>query len=218
VPDISARELAERLIDLVEDDQALPYDTRHRAGALREFAVRNPDKAMERLDTLATEVIPSLEGDLKTPASDLAKCVGIEKFWTYHLKVEVKAFVSAATYRLRVERSRRPGRRLMDDLSDAKVLLKAPHSWLVPKANIDGLDGKQLRIALAIRHLPPYCVFVFPREQLTAHHVTVRSPSAVDAIPERLIEWRPGGLASGILELIDRDVPKAALGLIEWRP
>lgn len=216
MPTLNTQELVERLISLIEDDRTLDEAVRRRAGGLRDLAARNPDAALEGLDELAADVVPGLA--VGVASEDLAKCVGIEKFWQHYLRLDVKAFVSPTTYRLDVERSAEPGVRLLADVCDDPILLRAKNSWLVRLADLVGVAGSELGRLLTIRSTPPYSIFLFPLHLLIAHHVQVRQPRAVDAIPHRLDEWRPGGLPSGVPEFIDQDVPHAALGSIEWRP
>ncbi len=211
---MSPAELADRLIRLVEGDKNLPDSVRREASALREIAVANPERALERLRVVALASAGELP--LDDPAEDLAKCLGIENYWAFYGAAEVKA-VSPATYHLLVAASPDPGGRLMQDLKPDHVVIDSVHSWLVPLADIAKLDGHHLEEALAIRHAPPYSVLVFPLQRLRTNDVRVREPRSVDAVPEGLWEWREGGPSPGIRELIDRDVPRNALGRIEWR-
>ena len=62
---------------------------------------------------------------------------------------------------------------------------------------------------------PPYIVMVFPAERVDATGVGIRAPRGIDVIPGRLLQWSPGDVRD---ECIDRDIPTAALGGLEWRP
>ncbi len=213
---MNVHELAERLVSTVADDRGLQASVRREAGALRDLVTRNPDLALEHLEAIAARVVATLK--LENPTADLAKCVGLENFWTYYLDPDVKAFVDSETYRRQVDRAANAGEKLARDLKTDRILIKAVHSWLVIFSDIEHLDGQATKVALAIRHSPPYAVLVFPLKSMLRAGVRVRTPRSLDAVPERLIDWREGGLASGARELIDADIPRDALGPVQWRP
>ena len=50
---------------------------------------------------------------------------------------------------------------------------------------------------------------------MKAAGVGVREPRGLDAVPGRFVRWSPGGVSG---ERIDKDIPLAALGDLEWRP
>lgn len=56
---------------------------------------------------------------------------------------------------------------------------------------------------------------MFPLSKLIASGVRVREPRGVDAVPGRHLQWSPGVVPH---ERIDRNVPYAALGGIQWHP
>jgi hypothetical protein len=213
---MSVHDVALRLVSIVADDPGLSDSVRKKAAALWAVVTRNPDLALEQLDRLALAAIPTLP--LVAPMADLAKCVGIENYWAFYLDGKVRAFLDSETYRRQVELAPNPSRTLLMDLKTDPILIAAIHSWLVLLADVEGLDADEIRNALAIRGTAPYAIFVFPVGDLRAAGVMVRTPRAVDAVPERLVEWRLGGLASGATELIDQNIPRRALGSIQWRP
>jgi hypothetical protein len=180
------------------------------------LVTRNPDLALEHLGAITARVVPTLK--LEDPTADLAKCIGIENFWAYYLDPDMKAFVDSETYRRQVEVVANPGEKLARDLKPETIVISAIHSWLVILADIENLNGDATRVALAISHSPPYALLVFPLANLLSAKVRVRTPRSVDAVPERLVDWREGGLASGARELIDADIPRHALGIVRWRP
>jgi hypothetical protein len=206
--------LVESLIRLIETDAGLPLSIRQEAGRIRNVAANNPDAAMEELDRMAERVALGLATE--DPVDDLAKYIGIENFWMFYLDENIKNFVDSATYRLMVERSINPADRLERDLSSRTTLIDRIHSWLVVHTDVSGLPSSSIQAALVIRHPPPYVALVFPLVLLLANGVRVRETRATDAIPERLVEWRPGNLPTGARQVIDGNVPRSAVGGTKW--
>jgi hypothetical protein len=204
------------LLALVASDPRLAGRLRERIQRLNPVAVRTPALALERLDAIAAEYAPRF--GRSNPAGDLARCVGTEVFWMHHLDKDIKAFFTdPASYRLQVERAADRPAKLTSDLSGSAILFPQAHSWMAYSAEIAGLSGSETRQVLAIDASPPLVTFQLPQRQLTASGVTVREPCGLDAVPERHLDWRPGGPRSGYHEVVDGDVPRSALGGIEWR-
>lgn len=195
----------------------MPHGVRRAAGALRVHILGNPDRALQHLEELAERIAPSLPvGD---PEQDMAKCVGIENYWAFYLDEDIGMFFDdSETYRREVEAESDPAKRLVGDLRVKEPLIARKYSWMVDGSDIEGLSGSELKVALELRYGPPYAVLLLPKVAMQRSGVQVRKPRALDAVPARLTEWRASGLASGVHEWIDADIPLAALGGIAWRP
>lgn len=205
---------ARELIRIVSSDSKLPRSVRRRAGELHELAARQPSLALEGLEELRQRVVPSLTSGQPTCA--YARCVSVEAFWIHNLAQERRAVFSTSKICLNwLERQADPEAAAFRDVSPGNIV-PARHSWLVPAADIAGLDGRGLRTRLKLGDgEPPYLVFVFPLLQLLAAGVQVREPRGLDAVPARHVQWSPGGVPD---ERIDQDIPYSALGGVQWRP
>ena len=205
---------ARELIRIVSSDSKLPRSVRRRAGELQELAARQPPLVLDGLEELRQRVVPSLTSE--QPTCDYARCVSVEAFWSHNLAQERRAvFSTSKIYLGWLERQANPEAAAFRDISPGNIV-PARHSWLVPAANIAGLDGRQLRSLLKLGDSePPYLVFVFPVVKLLAAGVRVREPRGLDTVPARHVQWSPGGVPD---ERIDQDIPYAALGGVQWRP
>jgi hypothetical protein len=204
------------LLALVESDDRLAPPIRRRIARLNSVAIRNPPLALDRLDVLAATYAPRLGRSV--PDKNLARCVGTEVFWTHHLDNDVKIFFTDPdSYQLHVEEQPNQQLTLESELSRSEPLFPQAHSWMTYSAEIAGLSGQDTRLALDLGAFPPLVTFQLPLDRLLASGVTVRDPRGLDAVPERLLVWRPTGLRSGFHEVVDGDVPRSALGAIEWR-
>ncbi len=56
---------------------------------------------------------------------------------------------------------------------------------------------------------------IFPMALMKAVGVGVRDPRGLDAVPGRFSQWSSDDVSG---ERIDKDIPLAALGGMEWRP
>jgi hypothetical protein len=205
------------MIGVIEADRALARSVRRQATDLRDLVGTDPDLARSRLLALATTVAPALPRH--PPTADLARCTGIEGFYERYLARDVRAFFrTPEDYRRHIESSGAAGPTLADDLATVTPLIPAIHSWMTKWAEISGFSGRDIRRYLNIRPLPPIVILVMRLRDLRAAGITVREPRAVDALPKHLTEWSPGGLRSGGTELIDGDMPRAAVSTVEWRP
>jgi hypothetical protein len=104
-----------------------------------------------------------------------------------------------------------PEARLRAILKRTDPLFPAEHSWMVTCEDIASLNGSELRRALGLRDDPPYIVFELSVDAMRASGVTVRASRSVDAVPAGFTEWDPEGLPTGLREMVDGDVPQAAL-------
>ena len=100
-------------------------------------------------------------------------------------------------------------------MSQRPYKLENMFTWLVPISENSGLDGVRTKRRLRIDDEPPCFVMIFPAESMDANGVEIRAPLGIDVIPGRLLRWSPGDVPD---ECIDRDIPTAALGGLEWRP
>lgn len=211
---VNAVTMARQLIQIVTTDPGLPRYVRREAGSLESLASSKPGLVVEELEGLRRRVIPDLP--LQAPAADYARCVSVPVFWRHHLNpVQRRTFRSADLYRRYLESLNNRVEVISNDMRRDEPLVPAAHSWLVPISRISGLDGIQTRRRLRIDDEPPYIVMVFPAERMDATGVEVRAPLGIDVIPGRLLQWSPGDVPD---ERIDRDIPTAALGGLEWRP
>jgi hypothetical protein len=205
------------MIGLVERDPVVPAAARRQATEVRDLVGTDPELACTRLLDLAARVAPALPR--RPPVADLARCTGIEGFYERYLDADVRAyFLSPEDYRSHIEGSVSPSASLESELADLSPLVPAVHSWMTTWAEIAGLTGAQIRRHLDIRPLPPIVVLVMRLADLLKARITVREPTAVDALPKHLTEWIPGGLRSGGSELIDGNMPRSAVSSVEWRP
>jgi len=205
---------ARELIRIVSSDTGLPRYARRRAAGLQPLAATLPSLVLDCLDALRREVVPNL--GLQQPGCDYARCVSIDAFWEHNLHSERRAaFVTSKDYLHWLRLQADPAASALHDIS-AGTIVPAAHSWMVPAANIAGLNGRSLKARLKLSaNEPPYLVFVFPAAKLKAAGVRVREPRGVDAVPARHVQWLPGSVPG---ERIDQDVPYAALGGLQWRP
>jgi hypothetical protein len=205
------------MIDVVEGDTLLPASLRRQFSDVRPLVADDPELALARLVGMAATVALGLHRDL--PEHDLAKCAGIEGFFSFYLADDVRAFFRGPEeYRRRIEAVSDREMVLLNDLSTTTPLIPAENSWLTDWNSIASMSGTRLRKHLSIRPLPPFVVLVMVLRDLLLSGVTVREPRAVDAIPRRLTEWVPGGLPSGGLEYIDGPMPRTAVSRVVWKP
>lgn len=206
----------QQLARIVAGDHQLPRDARREAAVLAGLARRQPGRAREGLERLRERLLPDLV--LHMPACDYGRCVSVETFWRHHLRPDRKQYFGPGhrSYLAHLRSQRDPAATAHADLSHAPVVVPADYSWLVPLQQIVGVDGPTLVRRLQLRgSSPPFLIFVFPEDRLRHEGVTVREPRGVDAVPAKLLQWTPGGVPN---ERIDRDIPLAALGRLEWRP
>lgn len=211
-------QIATELIALVESDHGLPPDVRQWASSLRDRVHSAPDLAIQRLEEEAhrmAEVLPC-----RRPNELLSKSLSLEAFYRYYLDSDIKdRFSTVEDYRRYLAVQPDIAEALRDTVKKDGVLVDARHSWLAPYGAIRDLTGAEIVEVLELpRARPPLVVLVFRPPRDTFDEFWIRTPRATDAVPERHTGWRPGGLASGVPEFIDRDVPAAALGSVEWRP
>ena len=177
------------------------------------LAASEPDLVADRLEGLRRRVVPDLS--LSPPDCDYARCVSVEVFWCYHLTTRHRDFFRHdGQYQRFLESQADPSVVARSHLAGT-VLVPAPHSWLIPAGRIAGLSGLQTRSKLQIKQKPPYLVMIFPMALMKAAGVGVREPRGLDAVPGRFLQWSSSDVSG---ERIDKDIPLAALGGIEWRP
>jgi len=152
---------------------------------------------------------------MEWPLVDYARCVSVEVFWRFNLNPRVKdVFVTPEDYRRWIESDPEPSTILESDLGD-QVIVPAANSWLVPSERIHRMSAAELKVQINFDQPPPYIVMVFSVERMIGAGVQVRPPTGIDAIPSRLTHWYRENVPD---ERIDRDIPRAALERVEWRP
>lgn len=206
----------QQLVQIVVNDPTMPAHVRREAASLTSMAARQPGRVRERLEGLRERLLPDLP--LHQPQCDYARCVSVETFWRHHLRPDRKAYFRAdhRPYLSYLRSQPDPAAAARADLSDAAELIPCEFSWLVPLDLLIGLDGGAIVRQLQLRgSAQPFIVFVFPEEKLLQHEVTLRAPCGIDTIPAKLVQWTPGGVQG---ERIDRSIPLAALGDVQWRP
>ena len=122
--------------------------------------------------------------------------------------------MSPEGYRRFIETDPNPATRLARDLGPDEIA-PATHSWLVPVHRVAGLTGVQTKARLNFDQQPPYVMMVFSAAKMKDADMRVREPRGIDAIPNRLIQWRSGNVPD---ERIDHELRRRALTRIEWRP
>ena len=201
------------LINVVASDTKLHRSARQEARRLVPLAASQPELVEVRLEDLRRRVVTGLP--LWPADCDYARCVSVDAFWRFHLATRHRDFFRHhGQYQRFLETQTDPSAVAGRQLAGG-VLVPAPHSWLIPEAKITGLSGLQTRSRLQIKQKPPYLVMIFPMALMKAAGVGVREPRGLDAVPGRFVRWSPGGVSG---ERIDKDIPLAALGDLEWRP
>jgi hypothetical protein len=212
-------EMALWMIRIIEEDDRLGREIRNMATVERARAANRPPLVISRLERAAADEAERLQLDARPPTSDLARCISVEIFFDWHLDNSVRReFLNAETYRRLVESTPEPGQTLFADLDTAEIVFPGVFSWMIPRSQLAGLDSMAIVTAIQVTYRPPVVVFVLPLELLRrAPSVRVRVPCAIDAIPRRHTTWSRSGLPEGRTELIDSNVPRSAVGGIEWR-
>ena len=204
---------ARQLVRIVVDDTKLPRFIRREASHLESLAIASPDLVWRRLEELRQKMLPDLP--LAVPTVDYARCVSVDVFWRHNLSTaQQDYFQTAKDYRRYLETMSDPASAALGDLSGG-ILVPDAHSWLIPADRIGGLDGAKTKARLQLDHDPPYIVMVFPVASMRAAGVEIRRPRGINVIPERFLQWSPGDVPD---EQIDGDIPRTALGKLEWRP
>lgn len=211
-----AQEVVFKVIDMVVSDTRLSESVRRFARDLVPLAETKPGAAWERLVAKSQETAAGLPRQAAT--EDLQRFVGVASFHLNHLRADVRDFYpDPASYAEEIASVADPGKTLLDHLDKSEPLFPAEHSWLVPAAQMVGIgSGADAMRALETKTRPPFVVFNLSHSKLNSAGVTVRAPRAVDAAPGPYLEWRPTGVAGGQSELIDGDVPQAALEGLSW--
>lgn len=218
VVELGPTQLATKLVDLVLADTGLPEELRHRVSPLRELAEQHPDLAIARLEAEAEAF--SAGARYEAPTAQLAKAVTVESFWEHYTDEAVKALIpDPETYRRQLAAAVDPGRMATLDLKQGN-LVPASHSWFAQYDAVGGLSGSELinALELGVGRRPPLLLLVLREEGLDGLGIGIRAPHATDAAAAKQTQWRIGGLASGIDEFIDRNIPAEAVERIEWRP
>lgn len=206
--------LARELSRITSKDRGLDSSVQARAADCELLCAQNKSLiAMRRLTELHEEVAPNLP--TTTPDVDYARCISLLAFWRYNLTPAIKKrFRVYEPYKRLIEDEVNPDALLTRHLGSDPIV-KAKDSWLIPAQEIVGMAAEQVKHRLKITADPPYVVMIFPKAKMQSVGLEVRRPCSIDTIPRRLTHWRQGDVPD---ERIDRDIPRAALGRLEWRP
>lgn len=207
---------AKGLIDKVRRDPQLP--SRLRRNIVR-LAARTADPAIliPRLQRLAVDQWRDLPRE--APRYDLLRVVPAHTFWAHHAKPEVRAsFTTVDDFAAYVSSADDPSGLLMEFLADDHISIPAERSWLAEAEPLRRMNGYETSQALEIDKEPPLVVFHFPLDRLLDNDVSVRRPCSLDSAVGPNFQWREEGLASGIQEFVDGDIPRECVGHLEWRP
>lgn len=206
--------LARELSRITSKDRGLDSSIQARAAYCELLCAQNRSLiAMQRLTELYEEVAPNLP--TTTPDADYARCISLLAFWRHNLATAIKkGFRVYEPYKRLIENAANPETLLTGHLG-ADPIVKAENSWLIPAQEIIDMTSEQIKRRLKITADPPYVVMIFPKAKMQSVGLEVRQPCSIDTIPRHLIHWRQGDVPD---ERIDRDIPRAALGRLEWRP
>ncbi len=207
------------LIGIVGDD-GCPTSARNHASVLVRLLPTDDLQRELELNGFYDRFIDDLDLLLDAPRSDLCKCLALGSFLRFYADRDVRAEwqLIEDDYRTEVHSSGHPSDRLLADLlSDpSEILVPRRYSWLIPTANIAGLDGAATQDYLRLRHAdPPYVILLLPLTLAAGSDLLVREPTGLDTIPTRDLVWRRGAVPG---ERIDRDIRRASCGGTEWRP
>ncbi|HJQ07310.1 MAG TPA: hypothetical protein VJ872_17805 [Nocardioides sp.] len=179
--------------------------------------VSQPAQALRRLQTLAEETLPHEPRD--TPTTGLSRVVTAGTFLRHHTRLAVReAFATTDDFVRFVETSDNPNQELADALTDDVTIFPWQRSWLAPTQQIKRLDGRALIAALELGSSvsPPLIRFNLPLRRMIDTGVMIRRPCSLDSVLGPNPQWSSSGLASGVEEFVDGDVPLAAVGSVEW--
>jgi len=207
---------AKGLIDKISRDADLSPDVQRVVGRLS-ANIADPDILIPRLQQLASDLWRTLPREL--PRYDLLRVVPAHTFWAYLAKPSVRAtFTTVEDFSIYVGTSDDPSELLMAFLADDPITFLAERSWLAEAAPLRRMTGEELSRALEIDRDPPLVVFHLPLDRLLLNGVTVRKPCSLDSAVAPNLQWRETGLASGIQEYVDGDIPRSCIDPIEWKP
>lgn len=204
------------MLEKVRGDRSLPVTIRSRAWKIAADVTR-PARSLQKLQGLAEETLPLVEREL--PTTGLTRIVSAGTFWKHHASNEVReAFTTVDDFVQYLITSDDPSGELHRMLAPDSPVIPWQRSWLAPTGRIRGLDGRSLIAALELGAdaEPPFVAFHLPLQQMIASGVLVRPPCSLDSVLGPNPQWSPTGLASGIDEFVDGDVPLAAVGHVEW--
>lgn len=206
--------MARELSRITSKDRGLGSSVQARAADCELLCAQNKSIiAMQRLKELYEEVAPNLP--TTTPDVDYARCISLFAFWRHNLAPAIKKrFRRYAPYKSLIEAAVNPEAILTSHLGTDPIV-KAEFSWLIPAQEIVDMTADQVKRRIKIKADPPYVVMIFPKVKMQSFGLEVRQPCSIDTIPGRSTHWRQGDVPD---EKIDHDIPRAALGRLEWRP
>jgi hypothetical protein len=204
------------LLDKIGRDPHLGADLKR---SISRLAATTPDPAIliPRLQRVAQELWTTFPR--WSPRHDLIRVMPARTFLAHHSRPEVRAaFTTVGDFVTYVGSSDQQSELLMSFLSEDHLLIPMERSWLAEAELLVNLTGQQLSQTLEIDKDPPLIVFFFPLDRLIDAGITVRNPCSLDSAVAPNFQWRDDGLASGIREYVDGDIPRSCVLRIDWRP
>lgn len=206
------------LLEKVREDRRLPQHLRER---VRRAAgdLEHPSRALSRMQELARRELPNLPR--ARPRVGLARVVTAGTFLRHHTEPTFReTFATTDDFVRYVSTSDQPDAELWNNFSVAPIAVPWERSRLAPLALLEGRSGGQLIQALELGSdaEPPFVLLRMPLRRLLQTGVAVRPPCSLDSSLGPHWQWSPTGLASGIDEYVDGDVPRAAIASLKWVP
>ncbi len=212
--ELAETETAMRRARMIDQDLTLSGPLQKRLARYRRMAAVRPTLANAGLIELALELASGL--NRTKPKVALARSVSTQVFHRHHLDASTKLDLpTVAAFEAFVGALHQAGSFLLENLMATPTVFPAKNSWLIPDGRIAGVNGDQTCDLLQLDYRPPIIIFHMPLERLRATGVTVRVPRLIDTVAHDLGKWNSTGVSG---ELIDGNVPTAAVESIEWRP
>lgn len=204
------------MLQKVREDAALPRHLRDRAVRAAGDLTQSV-RALQRLQRLAENELPLIPRS--QPTRGLSRVVSAGTFLRYHLEPEFReVFTTTDDFVRYVDSSADPNAELFAHLSPSPIAIPWQRSWLAPTRQIRGLSGNDLIrvLELGADAEPPFVALHMPLDRLQGAGVLVRPPCSLDSVLGPNPQWSPTGLASGVDEFVDGDVPRDAVERVEW--
>lgn len=199
----------------VRRDTKLPEPVRRRAGLVAGPAPE-PALVLASLQSSARALLPTLPRT--DPAESLARVTTAATFLRYYSTPEARdSFQSVDDFLVFIATHHDPSAFLLSILTRNDPIFGWDRSWMAPSRQLRGLSAEDVLRALEMVGKGPLIVFEFDRDALLASGVQTRTPNSLDSVLGPNYQWRETGLASGIPEYVDGDLPRSALSRLSWR-